>query len=318
MKTKSNILIADDIESIRFAIKDFLESEYNIFEAESGLEALKILENHPIDFIISDIRMPGMGGLELIQHVRKKYPNTQYALMTAYNVNDFIEYAREENIWNIIPKSSNLDLRFIKVMIEKILSSDIFGIEKYFPEIQKNSLTFENLIDKKFNLAKNTLYSLPAMDIKRCDIACDTIGDVMIRAECPSVIRQVIDELVSNALGHPAEKKIDVHNSVEISFGKTGNKYAISILDHHGLLDREEIIYRIERHVKLDKNGLPIGISDSHGRGLFISRENLDHLIFNIDKNKKTEVIGIISKDANSKNKSLTIYQIESAGLERN
>ena len=309
MNNQKNILVADDIESIRFAIKDYLESNYNIYEADSGIQALEILKNNSIDFIISDIRMPAMGGLELIQHVKKNYPGILYALMTAYNVNDYIQYARKENIWNIIPKSSSLDLSFIKIMIEKNLTENIFGIDKYFQELSEENVSYENLINR-FKLSKNILYVLSESDPKKCDTACDAIGNTLIQSGCPSIIRQVLDELVSNATGHSQEKNKD--NPVEISFGKINNKYVIGIVDHNGLLDREEILYRIERHIKLDKNGLPLGISDSHGRGLFISRENLDHLIFNIDKNKKTEVIGFISEDTSSKNKSLAIYQIES------
>ncbi|MDH5655928.1 MAG: hypothetical protein OEZ34_08470, partial [Spirochaetia bacterium] len=100
---------------------------------------------------------------------------------------------------------------------------------------------------------------------------------------------------------------------IEVNFGKINSKFIFSITDFHGLLDREEILYRVERHIKLDSTGLPLGIGDAHGRGLFISRENLDHLIFNIEKNRKTEVIGIISEDIISKNKSLSIYQIDSS-----
>jgi len=318
MNNRKNILVADDIESIRFAIKDYLESSYNVYVADSGIQAMEILKNNSIDFIISDIRMPEMGGLELIQHVKKNYPDIQFALMTAYNVNDYIEYARKENIWNIIPKSSSLDLSFIKTMIEKNLTGDIFGVEKYIPDLKKERISYEDLISSGYKMSKNILYILSASDPRICNSACDAIGNLMVQAGCPSIIRQVLDELVSNAIGHSMEKIKEKKVPVEISFGKINNKYIIGILDHNGLLDREEILYRIERHIKLDKNGLPVGISDSHGRGLFISRENLDHLIFNIEKNKKTEVIGFISEDISSKNKSLAVYQIESAAAGKN
>lgn len=142
---KHNILIVDDIESIRIAIIDFLSYEYNVFSASNGIEALEILKHYPIDMIISDIRMPDMDGITLLTNVQKLYPTTKYALITAYNINEYIQYARQYKIWNIIPKSSFLDLQFIKSMIYKLLSNDIFGFEKYFHDIKKISLKISEL-----------------------------------------------------------------------------------------------------------------------------------------------------------------------------
>ncbi|MDH5655880.1 MAG: response regulator, partial [Spirochaetia bacterium] len=175
MDKMKNVLIADDIESIRFALKEYLKSSFQIFEAESGLEAVEILKNHTIHFIVSDIRMPGMGGLDLIRHVRENYPEIQYALMTAYNVNDYIEYARKDNIWNIIPKSSSLDLAFIKIMIEKNLSKDIFGVEKYFPGIKIQNLDYKKVMAPDFDIEKNLCSRLEVSDPEGCDKACEAI-----------------------------------------------------------------------------------------------------------------------------------------------
>lgn len=131
-----SILIVDDIESLRVSIQDFLKKDYVVYVAESGYQALDILSKYPIDMIISDIRMLDMDGITLLKIVQKEYPNTKYALITAYNVNDYISFAKEYKIWNIIPKTSFLDLTFIKTMIYKLLTNDIFGFDKYFSDIQ--------------------------------------------------------------------------------------------------------------------------------------------------------------------------------------
>lgn len=67
-----NILIVDDSELTRKHEKRIL-SDYNlnIFEASNGKEALNIIENYKIDFIISDIEMPIMNGIEFIVHLKK-------------------------------------------------------------------------------------------------------------------------------------------------------------------------------------------------------------------------------------------------------
>jgi len=317
---KYNILVADDIESIRTAIRDYLANDYNIFEADSGVSALEIFKTEKIDLLLTDIRMPVMGGIELIKNIHQVYPDIPCALMTAYNVNDFIEYARNERIWNIIPKSTFLDLHFIKTMIYKLLSDDIFGIEKYFPETVKREIKVSALHNLA-ELQENIFYSIDLDGEQTADENCELIGEMLVKNGCPTIIRQVIDELTSNAMIHGnaydnKNRKNKYHDPFNFSFGKLKGKFAIAVMDKKGTLDREEILLRLERHVKIDPaTGLPLGITDSHGRGLFISRENLDHLIFNIEINKRTEALGIISPHQAIQNRSLSVYQIPSAAV---
>lgn len=51
------------------------------------------------------------------------------------------------------------------------------------------------------------------------------------------------------------------------------------------------MLYWLNRQNSRDQNGLPVGLYDSHGRGLFIARRYIDRLIINIDKARRTEVI---------------------------
>ncbi len=68
---RRRILVVDDVEINRAAIKASLEDEYDIIEAESGLEALDILEHtRGIDVLITDLQMPKMNGVELIRKIR--------------------------------------------------------------------------------------------------------------------------------------------------------------------------------------------------------------------------------------------------------
>lgn len=70
------ILIADDSTSIRSIFKMSLEFKgYRIIEAEDGSKAWEILQSEPCDLLISDLAMPGMTGLELLQKVRAEHPN---------------------------------------------------------------------------------------------------------------------------------------------------------------------------------------------------------------------------------------------------
>ncbi|MBN2092863.1 response regulator [candidate division KSB1 bacterium] len=85
--TPKKILIVDDEEDITWGISRSLNKEKSLFRvtcAHSGTEALDFLNKSPFDLVISDIRMPGINGLELLLEIRKKFPQTKVIIMTAY------------------------------------------------------------------------------------------------------------------------------------------------------------------------------------------------------------------------------------------
>ena len=76
-------LILDDEESIRQSIAAFMEDEgYDVFQASSGEEALEIVQNHPIDKAVVDIRLPGIDGNTFMVEARKVLPNIQFLVHT--------------------------------------------------------------------------------------------------------------------------------------------------------------------------------------------------------------------------------------------
>ncbi|MGC9365445.1 MAG: sigma-54-dependent transcriptional regulator [bacterium] len=82
---KEKILIVDDEESlIKVLSIAFKKHNYYVHEATSAKQALKILEQEPIDVVISDIKMPEVSGLDLLEKVKKNSPNTGFILLTAY------------------------------------------------------------------------------------------------------------------------------------------------------------------------------------------------------------------------------------------
>ena len=68
-KTKANILIVDDMKTMRLMVKGSLTKMgfENLFQAEDGVEASRILSSQPINFIVSDWNMPNMSELRLLQ-----------------------------------------------------------------------------------------------------------------------------------------------------------------------------------------------------------------------------------------------------------
>lgn len=82
---KFNILYVDDEEVNLRIFQRAFKRHYNVFTAESGFDAIKILEENQIDLIMSDQRMPGMTGVELLIKIVPKYPNIVRMIMTGFS-----------------------------------------------------------------------------------------------------------------------------------------------------------------------------------------------------------------------------------------
>ncbi|MCB0278851.1 MAG: response regulator [Calditrichaeota bacterium] len=97
MTTTKRILVVDDEESLTFSLyKIFIQadSDYEVLTASSGEEAWGKISEQPFDLVVTDISMPGMSGLELLEKIKKHSPNTTVIVMTAF----FDEFNKEEAI----------------------------------------------------------------------------------------------------------------------------------------------------------------------------------------------------------------------------
>lgn len=81
----ANILVIDDDNDLRYSLKRVLSGrQFEVFEASSGEDGLKMAEQIHPQVILLDNRMEGMGGIEVLQHLRSANPNAMVILMTAY------------------------------------------------------------------------------------------------------------------------------------------------------------------------------------------------------------------------------------------
>ncbi len=329
--SKRRILVVEDIHSIREAVKDILIRDYEVFDAENYDEAVGILSSEHIDLVITDIRMPGKSGLDLIKTIQRDHPSVQYSLMTAYNINDYINFAYEHDIWNIIPKYSFLDINLITVMVKKLLFKDIFGVEKYFSADFK--MAEEEGEDFSVPPENGIVFRKIGSDQER-NYICNRVGKYLIEKGAPNAVQQILEELTSNAMIRaPRDSKgnskyqyelpsrdllvplehiqLAENDYFEIGYGVAENSYIIVVRDHFGSLNKKEILKRLDRHITVEPpTGLPAGLADSHGRGLYICREISDQLIFNIEKDRRTEIIALLDKQTNKGYKSLSIYEV--------
>ncbi|MNM59742.1 Hydrogenase transcriptional regulatory protein hupR1 [compost metagenome] len=79
------VLLVDDESSILNSLRRLLRGQpYDVLLAESGAQALELLEQRPVNLVISDARMPGMDGATLLAQVNQRFPGTLRILLTGY------------------------------------------------------------------------------------------------------------------------------------------------------------------------------------------------------------------------------------------
>jgi CheY-like chemotaxis protein len=87
---RMRILIVDDEEEIVRLMRRTLE-DYDTVEAHNGEEALAMLEEQPVDLVITDIRMPDMDGYQLLKVIRKRFPDVRVLAMSGAVTGEDVE-----------------------------------------------------------------------------------------------------------------------------------------------------------------------------------------------------------------------------------
>ena len=81
----TTMLIVDDEAEIRTSLaRRYRLKGYEVDVADGGVSALTLLEKKPYQIVISDIKMPGIDGIELLRRIRAEYPMTRAIMMTGY------------------------------------------------------------------------------------------------------------------------------------------------------------------------------------------------------------------------------------------
>lgn len=106
----TRILVVDDEESLRRVTQVRLEQGgYSVCVAGSAEEAIEALDRSPFEIVLTDLRMPGMSGLELLKHVRTNLPDTTVIIMTAYGTVETAVEAMKAGAFDYLTKPIDAD-----------------------------------------------------------------------------------------------------------------------------------------------------------------------------------------------------------------
>lgn len=109
-KEKIRLLIAEDERPLRALLAEELQEEgREIRLAANGLEALELIKKEPFDLLITDIRMPGMSGIELLKESKKWQPKLLAIVITGYATLETAIQALREGAYDYIRKPFSLE-----------------------------------------------------------------------------------------------------------------------------------------------------------------------------------------------------------------
>lgn len=285
-KSQYRILIAEDDQALRPLLAEILCAEgYTVYTAQDGEEALALLTTLPCDMLITDIQMPRRDGFSLLKEVAATYPGMQRIVLTAFNADEYMDLIQTEGVGNVLIKGVPFDSTDLCLLVQQLSTLDIFGLEKH--------------------LASNTpIYSSTIRQSQEIEDLSIMLSSIYGESNNSNKLRTVLVELLTNAVFYGARNEkgddksqwkkdfvLDESEAITVFHGQDNEKIGFGIVDHGGRLNKNTILYWLNRQITPASNGLPAGLFDSHGRGLFIVRKSVDRLQIHVEPGKRCECI---------------------------
>jgi response regulator RpfG family c-di-GMP phosphodiesterase len=194
------VLLFDDEDNILKSIRrGLMEEPYQQFYAASGEEGLRILKENDIGLLVTDMRMPGMDGLELLKLAQEISPDTIRIILTGYSqISTILNAINQGQVFRYLTKPWKLESDFIPAIRQ--------GLEYYLIKLDRDQM-IEKLKSKNIELNKQNLkvYSL-LKEMEKSNQRKDQIFNYLSQGIIP-FISDVVDfsnEIVSGNSNMPA------------------------------------------------------------------------------------------------------------------
>lgn len=187
-KDTKRILVVDDEEGPRQSLKMIFSDDYNVTLAASGEEAVELAQNQPFDVVITDIRMRGISGIDVLREVKKVDRHTEVVILTAFETLDTARQAISLGASEYLKKPFNLD--HIKKVVDRcyenylstsqqdyMLQSQLNAAKRNFLQIVSHELNTPvngilGFIDLLSDTPLNTEQQQYVKTIRDCGIKC--------------------------------------------------------------------------------------------------------------------------------------------------
>jgi CheY-like chemotaxis protein len=102
-----HVLIVEDEKTFQLTLLDGLrkyEQDFRVLTAENGKVAREVLETLPVDLVVTDLKMPGMDGFELLSLIRKNHPYVPVIVMTAFGNSELEKWLQSVGVFAYLEK----------------------------------------------------------------------------------------------------------------------------------------------------------------------------------------------------------------------
>ena len=132
MSRASRIVIVDDEADLAASCQRFLDGQgYRTAVAYSGEEAMEAVWQERSDLVLTDLTMPGMGGMELLKQIKSVSPETAVVIMTALATSEDVIEARRLGAADFIPKP--FTPKRLAIVVERVLEGERTALRELQP-----------------------------------------------------------------------------------------------------------------------------------------------------------------------------------------
>ncbi|MCL2276542.1 MAG: sigma-54 dependent transcriptional regulator [Treponema sp.] len=146
------LLVIDDEKNIREGLAEFLQSDgYDVVCAADGNEGFNIFNGGDIDLVITDLKMPGLSGDELMRRILSRSPGFPVIILTGHGTVESAVAAMREGAWDFLSKPVDLDHLSLKVK-RALDNRELFFMHRRMEEELKRKKQFNSIIGNSRNL----------------------------------------------------------------------------------------------------------------------------------------------------------------------
>jgi len=109
MDSFSALVVDDEEEFLETVIKRLRKRNVNVAGAKSGEEALHLLEQHPADVVVLDVRMPGIDGIQTLREIKQNFPLVEVVMLTGHASTEVAIEGMEIGAFDYLMKPVDID-----------------------------------------------------------------------------------------------------------------------------------------------------------------------------------------------------------------
>ncbi len=175
-QTKPSILIVDDEPDVLFSLTGLLRRDFEVFTAQSGAEAMKVMAEQDVHVIMTDQRMPSMTGTELMGKVRAAHPDAVRIIFTGYaDSRAVVEAINSGELYRYISKPWDPDdlIEMLRDAVQKynetIAETELIsGLNNYFKDALRLVSSEDDAVRDAESVANFTSRTEQLQDHLRC------------------------------------------------------------------------------------------------------------------------------------------------------